>query len=74
MHNDQHDYCIDVNTKLILQVAEYYSSTKFNLAIYQEMEIPTLEALATKQLLHWKQELRNLVLNGINCTDKRLTS
>ena len=74
MHSNIQDDRMETNTKLILQVAEYYSSTKFNLAIYQEMEIPTLEALATKQLLHWKQELRNLVLNGINCTDKRLTS
>ena len=71
MHSNTQDQRMETNTKLILQVAEYYRSTKTNLAIYQEMEIPTLEALASKHLLHWKQELRRLVLNGINCTDKR---
>lgn len=74
MHSNIQDDRMETNTKLILQVAEYYSSTKSNLAIYQEMEIPTLEALASKHLLHWKQELRRLVLNGINCTDERLAS
>ena len=72
--NDTQDSSTLANTRLIIQVAEYYSFTVANLATYQEMEMPTLEALATKHLLHWKQELRHLVLNGINCTDERLVS
>jgi len=72
--NNTPDSSTLANTRLIIQVAEYYSFTVANLATYQEMEMPTLEALATKHLLHWKQELRHLVLNGINCTDERLAS
>ena len=74
MNNDRQDISTLANTRLIIQAAEYYSFTASNLATYQEMEVPTLEALATKHLLHWKQELRHLLLNGINCTDERLAS
>ena len=72
--NDTQDHSTLANTRLIIQVAEYYSFTVANLATYQEMEMPTLEILATQHLQHWKQELRNLVLNGINCRDERLAS
>ncbi len=74
MNNDSQDYSMEANTKLILQVAEYYSFTAWNLATYQEMDMPRLEALSTKHLLHWKSELRHLIFNGINCTDERLAS
>ena len=74
MNNDRQDCSTIANAKLILQTAEYYSSTASDLAAYQEMDMPTLEALAIKHLRHWKQELRELIFNGMNCTDERLAS
>ena len=74
MNNDRQDISTLANTRLIIQAAEYYSFTASNLATYQEMEMPTLETLAAKHLLHWKEELRHLVLNRLNCTDERLVS
>ncbi len=74
MNNDRQDYSMPANTRLILQVAKYYSSTASDLAAYKEMNLPSLEQLANKHLMHWKQELRELIFNGINCTDERLAS
>ena len=72
MNNDRQDYSTLANTRLIIQVAEYYSSTQSNLETYQGMNIPSLEALSSKHLLHWKSKLRHLILNGINCSDKEV--
>ena len=69
MNNHRQDISTFANTRLIIQVAEYYSFTASNLATYHEMEMPTLEALAAKHLLHWKQELHTLIFNGINCRE-----
>ena len=72
--NNRQDSSTVANTRLIIQVAEYYGSAVSDIATYKDMNLPTLEALATKHLGHWKQELRELIFNGINCTDQRLAS
>ncbi len=74
MDTEDQDYSTLANFTLIAQVATYYRSTMCDLESYQEMNLPTLEELSTKHLMHWKRELHELIFNGMNCADERLAS
>lgn len=66
----QQDYETLANHKLIKQVALYYNSSKQNIEDYRDMDCQTLEQMATEHLMHWKNELHNLIFNGMNCSER----
>ena len=72
MNTEYKDYDTVANARLIKQVAKYYCDTQRGLEIYRDMDSQVLENMAIENLLHWKQELHNLIFNGINCHDRRV--
>ncbi len=50
------------NNSLIEQVAGYYNSTLRDIEDYQDMRYTVLEDMAKEHLMHWKKELRRLIL------------
>lgn len=66
------DHATQANYRLIAQVAEYYSDARENLEFYKEVNSTTLQEMSQDHLLHWKEELRSLIFNGINCHDRRV--
>ena len=65
------DHARQANYRLIAQVAEYYNNTKENLEFYKEVNSSSLQEMSQEHLQHWKSELKALIFNGLNCTDKR---
>ena len=72
MNKAFYDHASEANHRLITQVAEYYNDTQRGLEIYRDIDSQVLENMAIENLLHWKQELHNLIFNGINCHDRRV--
>jgi len=64
------DYETVANFNLIAQVATYYCRTQRDIQTYRDMNTPVLEALSIKHLMHWKQELHELIFNGLNCRER----
>ncbi len=52
------------NHSLILQVSGYYNEAKIREDLYRELGYPTLADLAQKHLMHWKNQLHNLIFNS----------
>ena len=65
------EYIDQGNHRLIRQVASYYCDARRNVEFYQELDSTVLQEMNQKHLLHWKRELRSLIFNGMNCTDRR---
>ena len=65
------DYATEASHRLITQVAGYYNNTLRDLELYRELDSSTLVKLSQEHLQDWKNELRSLIFNGMNCTDKR---
>ena len=65
------DHATQANYRLIAQVSEYYNDARENIKFYKEVNSTTLQEMSQKHLQHWKGELKSLIFNGINCTDKR---
>ncbi|KYJ87530.1 hypothetical protein [Sulfurovum riftiae] len=74
MNRDIHDHARQANHRLITQVASYYNEARENIAFYKEINCIELQELSRSHLLHWKEELRSLIFNGINHTDERSAS
>ncbi len=49
----------------IIQVAEFYNMTLDNLEHYRLEGYPILEQQASKRLMHWKNELRRLIVGRL---------
>jgi len=71
MTRPQEEYVAEGNHKLITQVAEYYNDTLKDIEFYQEVNSQALVDMSHEHLLQWKDRLRVLIFNGMNCTDKR---
>ena len=69
MNTQERGYSAVANARLIAQVAEYYNSMQKDLQTYRDLNTPKLEALTAKHLMHWKQELHNLIFDGMNCRE-----
>ena len=65
------DHATLANYRLIAQVAEYYNEARESIEFYKEVNSTTLQEISQEHLQHWKSELRSLIFNGLNCTDKR---
>ena len=64
MNDDRQYHYTESNHRLIAQVAEYYNEAKVKLDLYRELGYPTLADLTQKHLLHWKNQLHNLIFNS----------
>ena len=69
--NERIDPVTQANHRLITQVASYYNDAKENLEFYQEVNSISLQEMTYEHMMHWKKELRSLIFNGLNCSDKR---
>ena len=67
------DHATQANHRLIAQVAEYYNDTRENMMFYQEINSTLLQEISRDHLLQWKNELRSLIFNGMNCHNRRTT-
>ena len=65
------EYATQANYRLIAQVAEYYNDASNNIEFYQKVNSPSLQEMSRDHLLHWKNKLRSLIFNGLNCADER---
>ncbi len=57
------DYCQLANHSLIAQAARYYNDCSRDMETYGKLNLPGLEQLTAKHLMHWKRELHNLIFN-----------
>ena len=71
MTTHQEDYETVVNHRLISQVSEYYNHTLRDLEFYRALNNATLQNLSHEHLHYWKNELKSLIFNGMNCTSER---
>ena len=71
MNKAFHDHATQANYRLIAQVAEYYNNANKSLEFYKEVNNIPLQEISTEHIMNWKQELHNLIFNGMNCTDER---
>ncbi len=53
------------NLGLIKDVAGYYNEISNDLELYQDMNYTVLENQAKEHLMHWKKELRRLILGRL---------
>jgi len=67
------EHATKANHELIAQVAKYYNDAKENLEFYNEVNSISLQEMSKDHLRHWKNELRSLIFNGMNCIDQRST-
>ena len=65
------DHATQANYRLIAQVAEYYNDASNKIEFYKDVNSTTLQEISQGHLQHWKSELKSLIFNGLNCTDKR---
>ena len=73
MTTEPQDHATEANYRLIAQAAEYYNHAINNIDFYKELNSITLQEISKVHLLHWKSELKSLIFNGMNCTNKRST-
>ena len=71
MTTEPQDHATQANYRLIAQVAVYYNDAINNIEFYKEVNSTTLQEMSQEHLQHWKSELRSLIFDGMNCTDKR---
>ena len=65
------DHAAQANHRLIAQVATYYTDASNKIEFYKEVNNATLQEMSQEHLQHWKSELKSLIFNGMNCTDKK---
>ncbi len=61
--NERTDYSQLANHSLIAQAARYYNDCSQGMETYRKLNLPVLEQLAKKHLMHWKGELQDLIFS-----------